>query len=125
MTETVLVDTSVWVSHFRFGQDRLAMMLNKEQVACHPFVIGELACGTMKNRGGILELLDALPVVEIMTQEEIMIFIENNQLMGKGLGLIDVHLLGSAVLSGIPLWTFDKSLANTASRLGLKMKNGW
>jgi len=123
MTETVLVDTSVWVSHFRFGQDRLAMMLNEEQVACHPFVIGELACGTMKNRGEVLDLLDALPMVETATQEEILVFIESNQLMGKGLGLIDVHLLGSAVLSGIPLWTFDKSLSNTALRLGVGMKN--
>ncbi len=117
MTEKILVDTSVWISHFRFGEDRLAIMLGEEIVACHPFVIGELACGTIKKRREILSLLSALPMVETTTEEEVLVFIEKNQLMGKGLGLVDINLLSSAVLSGSPLWTFDKSLARAAANL--------
>jgi predicted nucleic acid-binding protein len=122
MTETVLVDTSVWVSHFRFGESRLEMMLHEENVATHPLVIGELACGTMKNRREILSLLSALPAVATTTQEEILAFIERNKLMGQGLGLIDVHLLSSAVLCGIPIWTLDKSLARVAKNLGVGLE---
>jgi predicted nucleic acid-binding protein len=117
VTETILVDTSVWVSHFRFGEDRLKILLDEEKVACHPFVIGELACGSIKKREEILSLLFALPLVETTTQEEVLVFIERNKMMGKGLGLVDMNLLSSAVLSGSPLWTFDKSLARAAARL--------
>ncbi len=119
MTEKVLVDTSVWVSHLRFGEDRLVMMLGEEKVACHPFVIGELACGTMKNRLEVLSLLGALPTVETTTQEEVLVFIEENKLMGQGLGFVDVHLLSSAIVSDSQLWTFDKSLARVARGLGV------
>ncbi len=119
MSEQVLVDTSVWVSHFRFSEDRLVMMLDEEDVACHPYIIGELACGTMKNRVEILDLLRSLPMVKTTTQEEILFFIDENKLMGQGLGYIDVHLLSSAVLSDIPIWTLDKYLAKAASRLGV------
>jgi predicted nucleic acid-binding protein len=122
MAETVLVDTSVWVSHLRFGEERLEAMLHEEQVATHPFVIGELACGTMKNRKEILTLLDSLPKAIATTQEEIMLFIERNKLMGQGLGLVDVHLLSSAILSSIPLWTLDKSLARVAGNLGVGLE---
>ena len=119
MTETILVDTSVWVSHLRFGEERLEMMLGEENVVCHPFVIGELACGTMKNRREIMSLLGALPTVATATQDEILVFIEKNKLMGRGLGLIDVQLLSSAILNSIPLWTLDKSLARAAKNLGV------
>ncbi len=119
MNEQILVDTSVWVTHFRFGESQLARMLDEEKVVCHPFVIGELACGTMKNRIEILDLLDSLPKVEITTHEEVLAFIENNHLMGQGLGYIDVHLLSSALISDVPLWTLDKALAKAASGLGV------
>jgi len=117
--EMVLVDTSVWVSHLREGNDRLAALLDEGAVCCHPFVIGELACGNLKNRLEILLLLQALPAAEVADHEEILTFIDNNRLMGKGLGYVDVHLLGSAVLSGISFWTTDRQLAQAASALGV------
>jgi len=117
--EMVLVDTSVWVSHLSKGDDRLAALLDKGAVCCHPFVIGELACGKLKNRLEIISLLRALPTAEVADHEEILTLIDNNLLMGKGLGYVDVHLLGSAVLSGISFWTADHRLARAASALGV------
>lgn len=115
----VLVDTSVWVIHLREGDDRMAGLLNEGLVCCHPFVIGELACGNLKNRSEILSLLQALPSTETANHEEILAFIENNGLMGKGLGYVDVHLLGSALLSDVALWTADRRLGKAASELGV------
>jgi predicted nucleic acid-binding protein len=113
----VLVDTSVWVCHFREGHSGLAGLLNDGRVACHPFVLGELACGNLKDRAQILSLLNALPKAIQATHDEIMVFIENHGLMGRGLGYIDIHLLASAVLTGIPMWTFDKRLEKAAEAL--------
>lgn len=104
----VLVDTSVWVSHFRKAHAGLADLLNNGEVACHPFIIGELACGNMKNRTTILTLLEALPMAVAVEHHEAMTFIENHALMGKGLGYIDVHLLASCILTELPIWTLDK-----------------
>jgi hypothetical protein len=115
----ILVDTPVWVSHLREGDDRLVRLLDEGIVCCHPFVIGELACGNLKNRMEILSLLQALPSAEVADHEEILAFIDSNQLMGKGLAYVDVHLLGSAVLSGITLWTADRRLAKAATALGV------
>jgi predicted nucleic acid-binding protein len=116
----VLVDTSVWVSHLREGDDRLAGLLDEGAVCCHPFVIGELACGNLNNRTEILSLLRALPAAEVVDHHEVLAFIDANRLMGKGLGYVDVHLLGSAVLSGISFWTADRCLAQAASALGAR-----
>jgi len=95
-------------------------LLNEGHVACHPFIIGELACGNLKNRVEILSLLEALPMALHAEHEEVMRFIDNYRLMGKGLGYIDVHLLASAFLAKIPLWTLDKKLQEVSSKLGLK-----
>ncbi len=121
MIDAVLVDTSVWVSHFRFGDERLASLLEEGGVACHPFVMGELACGTIKNRIEIMNLLRELPTVEVASQEEILVFIDKNRLMGKGLGYVDVHLLGSAFLSDTLIWTLDKALKRAAIKLGISI----
>ncbi len=118
----VLVDTSVWVSHLREGNPKMELLLNEGIVVCHHFVIGELACGNLKNRTEILNLFQSLPVVEIAEQEEVLQFIENYKLMGKGLGFIDIHLLTSALLDNIPLWTLDKKLNQVASKLNLNYK---
>lgn len=115
----VLVDTSVWVSHFRNGNARLQALLNEGLVVCHPFVIGELACGNLKNRAEILSLLQSLPSAETAEHDEILQFIERRQLMGKGLGLIDMHMLASAVLTGTPLWTLDNKLNQVSANLKL------
>ena len=113
----VLVDTSVWVEHFRKGYVGLDVLLNNNQVVCHSFVIGELACGNLKNRQQILSLLHVLPGAFHAEDKEVMHFIEIHRLMGKGLGYIDMHLLVSATLTQIPLWTLDKRLGKVASLL--------
>ena len=113
----VLVDTSVWVSHLRETHAGLVDLLNDGKVACHPVVVGEIACGNVKNRTSILSLLEALPMALQVEHEEVLAFIDNHDLMGKGLGYIDVHLLASAVLSGLPLWTLDKKLEKAAELL--------
>lgn len=115
----VLADTSVWISHLREGNAGLETLLDDGHVVCHPFIIGELACGNLKNRSEILSLLHALPVVTHAEHEEVMQFIGDYRLMGKGLGYIDVHLLASSILSKISLWTFDKKLHEVSVKLGL------
>ena len=115
----VLVDTSVWVSHLRAGDEGLIALLNNGDVICHPFIVGELACGNIKNRTTILSLLQLLPMAVQVENEEILQFIEINNLMGKGLGYVDIHLSASAVLSGVPIWTLDKSLARIVEKLNI------
>ena len=115
----VLVDTSVWVEHLRHGAIGLNARLHAGRVCCHPFIVGELACGNLKNRSLILSLLQALPQAIGAEHEEVMQFIENYRLMGKGLGYIDLHLLASAMLTKVPLWTLDKKLNEVAEKLEL------
>jgi predicted nucleic acid-binding protein len=110
----VLVDTSVWVLHFREGNAELTDLLNNGEVVIHPFIIGELACGNLKNREMILLLLESLPMSIEAEHEEVLAFIERNRLMGKGLGYVDAHLITSAILTGISLWTLDKRLEQIA-----------
>jgi len=116
----ILVDTSVWVRHLREGDPDLERLLNNGEVMCHPFIIGELACGNLKNRHKILSLLQLLPLATQAKHEEILHFIEQNHLMGKGLGYIDVHLSASAVLTGVPIWTRDKALNEANEALGIR-----
>jgi predicted nucleic acid-binding protein len=116
----VLVDTSVWVSHFHNTNIDLVNLLERAEVICHPFVIGELACGNLKNRTVILSLLESLPMAHEVAHEEVLAFIESRKVMGKGLGYIDVHLLASAVLTGVSLWTLDKRLDKAAGELRSK-----
>ena len=120
MNEIILTDTSVWVSHLRDGENHLIHLLDRGLVACHPFIVGELACGNLKNREEIMRLLYALPRVDILEHSEVMMFIGNNNLMGVGIGYVDVHLLGASILSNIPLWTFDKALAKAAKILNIE-----
>lgn len=116
----ILVDTSVWVEHFRKGNIGLDTLLQEGQVVCHPFIVGELACGNIKNRSRILSLLSTLPTAHTAEHEEVMHVIEKYQLMGKGLGYIDVHLIASAMLTHIPLWTLDKRLNSFSKTLGTR-----
>jgi predicted nucleic acid-binding protein len=118
----VLVDTSIWVAHLRQGNTQLETLLNEGTVVCHPFIIGELACGAMKNRMQILSLLQSLPMAKAAEHSEVLPFIEHNRLMGKGLGYIDVHLLASAVLTGVPLWTLDRKLQQSSAKLRIDYK---
>ena len=116
----VLVDTSIWISHFREGNAELVDLLNNGEVACHPFVIGELACGNLKNRTTILSLLASLPMTIAAAHEEVLVFIESNRLMGMGLGYVDVHLIASALLTQVSLWTLDKRLEQVADVFHLR-----
>jgi predicted nucleic acid-binding protein len=113
----VLVDTSVWVAHLRQGATGLEALLHGGRVVCHPYIVGELACGNIRNRSEIISLLQRLPGAIRAAHEEIMQFIDNYGLMGKGLGYIDMHLLASARLTGAALWTLDKRLNEVAKKL--------
>ena len=115
----VLVDTSVWIDHFRRKNAQLTALLEGSQVWSHRFVIGELACGTLARRREALSYLDALPQAPLVDHEEVRGFIESHGLSGRGLGWIDVHLLASARLAKLPFWTVDKRLAVAARTLGL------
>jgi len=115
----VLADTSVWIDHFKKGNTSLEKLLLDMEVICHPFIIGELACGNLKNRKEILSLLHSLPTAPLLEHDEVLYFIESKKLMGIGLGLIDVHLLASAHLAHAPLWTIDKKLLNLTDVLGV------
>jgi predicted nucleic acid-binding protein len=115
----VLADTSVWIRHFQQGEPRLADRLSQGLVLTHPFVAGELACGNLKNRQAVLADLHALPLASVASDGEVLRFVEDRRLWGKGLGWVDVHLLASAALSGCELWTLDKRLARTGKELGL------
>ncbi len=113
----ILVDTSIWIGHFRTFNRVLAGLLEREQVLLHPFVLGEIACGNLKNRVEILSLLQALPAASKADDDEIIFFIEQHALMGRGLGLVDVHLLASALMQPCRLWTADKRLQAAARQL--------
>jgi predicted nucleic acid-binding protein len=116
----VIVDTSIWVDHFNNGCRELELLLNDNKVTLHPFIIGELACGTIRNRKLILSFLNALPIVPVLTSPEYFTFIECNKLTGLGLGFVDIHILGSAVLVGKKIYTRDKALLNAAEKLGVR-----
>ncbi len=116
-TAMVLVDTAVWILHFRHGDPQLKDLLMNGQVVCHPFIVGELACGNLQNREEILTLLRSLPMAITADHDEILRFIEMHRLMGKDLGYVDVHLLASVLLSGIEFWTKDRNLEKAARKL--------
>ena len=114
----MLVDTSVWIDHFRRGNQTLATRLEDGVVWCHPFVIGELACGGLSDRDQVLALLAVLPQPPLAEHEEVLEFVDRNGLAGSGLGWIDVHLLASARLGGIGIWTLDRNLKQAAVEIG-------
>lgn len=113
----VLADTAGWIEHLRQGEPLLTNMLSEGMVLMHPFVSGELACGTLRNRTAILFHLSALPAAKEASTAEAFGLIEDQKPWGRGLGWIDVHLLASARLSHCPLWTLDKRLVEAARHL--------
>lgn len=116
----ILVDTSVWVDHLRSGIPELAARLEGGEVLIHPWVVGELACGNLRDRDRhrVLTLLQGLPMAPNASDSEVLTMLETHQLMGRGIGWIDAHLLASALLSRAALWTRDKRLAGIAKELG-------
>jgi len=119
----ILVDTSIWVDHFRVSVPALAELLLQEQVLVHQFVIGELACGNIQNRQEILSLLHNLPQISVASEREVLLLIESRSLMGRGVGYIDMHLLASVLIrNGCKLWTRDKRLLAIASEMNLSLE---
>lgn len=116
----ILVDSSVWIDHLRVGEPALVELLNAGQVLTHFFVVGELACGNLKNRNAVLSLLHALPAAPLATHDEVLFFIERRRLMGKGIGYTDAHLLSAVSMAGTGrLWTRDKRLRAVAESMNL------
>jgi hypothetical protein len=121
----ILVDTSVWIDHLRRGEPRLVVVLDAGEVLLHPFVLGELACGNLARRNEVLALLRDLPQAPVATDDEALDFIDRRQLMGRGIGYVDVHLLASVFLVGAArLWTRDKRLSIVAHEMKLTFPNG-
>jgi predicted nucleic acid-binding protein len=117
----ILVDTSVWIEHFRIGGSKLGDLLGQAMVTVHPFVLGELACGNLKRRAHIMTDLEALPSAVSATHEEVMRLIEFRKLWGLGIGWIDAHLLASALLSNCQLWTLDAKLTRAGTVAGVNL----
>ena len=115
-----LVDTSVWVDHLRNKNVGLAELLNDDQVLIHPFIIGELALGTLRNRVQVLDLLSKLPQAPLAEHAEVMATIDRHHLHGIGIGWIDAHLLASALLAKAPLLTLDKALRQASRVTGVQ-----
>lgn len=115
----ILVDTSVWIDHLRHGDAELTAALQAGQVDMHPFVVGELACGSLRARAEVLGLLQALPQLPMATDKEVLFFMDTHALMGRGIGYVDMHLLAAVQLGAKRLWTRDKRLHAIAAELGL------
>jgi hypothetical protein len=115
----ILVDSSIWIDHLRRADAELERLLAGDEVLCHPFVVGELACGHLRRRADFLAQLQALPQAAASTHDEALAFIERHALAGRGIGWADVHLLCATLLAApAALWTRDKRLAGAAADLG-------
>lgn len=115
----ILVDTSVWIDHFRSTNSHLAELLESNLVSVHPWIVGELACGNLADRANVLSLLKTMPQTSVASEDEVLFFIERHLLAGKGIGYIDAHLLAAATLGSARFWTRDKRLLAVAEGLGL------
>lgn len=115
-----LVDTSVWIDHFREAVPELSDALSRRGVLCHPDVIGELAMGSLARRAQTLEALCELPSAPTASDAEVRVMVEQEGLFARGLSWTDAHLLASTRLRpGTILWSRDKRLARAAVTLGL------
>jgi len=116
----VLVDSSVWVGHFKQRSEHLVALLEADSVVCHPFIVAEVACGTPPNRKAIIGMLSELESAPVASQDELLALLEARQLYGRGCGFVDLSLLASALLSEKTLiWTWDKRLEVLAAQIDL------
>lgn len=121
----ILADTSVWVDHLRRGSPRLTALLRQDRIAMHLMVIGELCCGSLKNRAQLMDLWQEMPRFLEVSHPQALRFIEQHRLMGRGVGFIDIHLLAAvAAVQGAQLWSEDKRLIGIAEELGLAFEAG-
>lgn len=113
----IVVDSSVWVNHFRAVDPALVELLSQSRVVTHPFVLGELACGNLRRRAQTLADLRKLPSITVTSDKDVYHLVESQRLWGRGLGWVDMHLLTSTLISGHQLWTHDQALRSVAERL--------
>ena len=114
-----LVDTSVWIDHFRTALPKLVRALHEGKVFAHPFVAGELALGGLRRRRETIGLVQELPSLPVAPQADVMDFIEQRSLASTGIGWVDAHLLHAAAAAGVQIWTHDGPLRRLAARLRL------
>jgi predicted nucleic acid-binding protein len=117
----VLADTSVWVDHWRNASPRFAALLGEDRIILHPFILGELAMGTIASRSEALRHLSRLRTTGVAQNREVLGLIERTPLWGRGIGWVDAHLLAAALLDRIQLWTLDQQLHAAASELGVAL----
>ena len=115
----ILADTSVWIDHFRYGNKELQTALNQGRIVIHPYIVAELALGSMQNRTKTLAMLDLLPQVRVAQTAELRLMIETRHLYSLGIGLTDAHLLASVFISAALLWTKDRRFRKVAEALGV------
>ena len=116
----ILADTSIWIDHLRSGNRQLRTLLDQGQIVIHPFIIAEIALGSLRERAKTLVLLDLLPQVRVARLSEVRLLIEARRLYSLGVGLTDAHLIASAFInSPTLLWTRDKRLRKAAEGLGI------
>jgi predicted nucleic acid-binding protein len=115
----ILTDSSVWIQFFRAGDRELRTLLEEGRVVMHDFVLGEIACGNLRDRASTIAELQLLPRIEAATTDETMSLIANHRLYGLGLGWIDAHLLAAALLARCEIYTLDRALAKTAHDLAI------
>jgi predicted nucleic acid-binding protein len=113
-----LADASVWIGHFRSVNDEFGALVEDQQIAVHPFVIGEISCGKLRQRERVLRYLELLPAAVVARHNEVLHLVDRQRLWGTGIGWVDAHLLASACLSNCTLWTLDKALQRAAARVG-------
>ena len=116
----ILVDSSVWIDHFRSASAELAALLTSRVVMIHPFVVGELACGYLPKYKAVIAALASLPLAPVLQHSEVLAFVERHQLMARGIGWVDTHLLASTTVVGrVSLWPRDKRLPAVAAECGV------
>jgi predicted nucleic acid-binding protein len=116
----ILVDSSVWIDHFRRASAELAALLASRVVMVHPFIVGELACGHLPRREAVFTALGSLPTAPVVPHDEVLAFVERHRLMARGIGWVDMHLLASATVAGrVSLWSRDKRLMTVAAERGV------
>ena len=119
MTSPILVDANIWIDHFRLPDAHLAALALDRRIRMHPYIIGELALGSLPRRDFALAKLKALPAAPVAKDSHVLMFIEANQLAASGIGYVDCHLLAAAKLASGSVWTRDRRLAAQAHRLGI------
>lgn len=115
----ILVDTSIWIDHFRHGDTELQQIIEDDRLLCHPAIIGELALGSLRSRNDVINFLTAQREILVATHDEVMVMIDRHSIFSMGIGYTDAHLLASTLLDRrASLWTKDKRLASAAQKAG-------